>query len=653
MRYDKAMSARPEIFTLLRSFANKQNSSIIYFTDFCEYMKMYARRYVAEKPHLAVYFEPQDIVMEALEDMEIKRQIALSADEKGKKTIIIPFFFIEKTIERYKEIKLDPSLPFITESELSNTFPQSLLVDIHLPNDLFQLYDKMGKNEADTNESILYRIQFPKETPGLLFPSALLIQTLFELAFAKIQFLLRNDDSKDYFAKKLKISNPGKELTVKNFVNSIITNPASAIESLKESGDSFFYWSQLCMFIRQDFEKVQDKTPKDISIIQAVYILEYSNAYYKNKVQLETQRNTALKNLELALKKPPYYFDIDTIFRFTDSRGVPLLGQYSQEDLQNFLQNAATTSSFDNLPELLTFKPSTEMRYYIYKDKVFPLIVRLCGEVREAIKTSLIAEWKDILQSFSAIPEMKDQKLFEKKLEAAVDKRNPILYELLNSSFLPLIFYDSGSSQENPGERMRIFNNGRLVPYSELLMLDRQELYTDAKITLSFWYTIPIISAILSLLFGKHPPKPKEKRQNPEKKSGNESAAPSTEIPEPSPRYQRASKKDDLKAAAAKAEKAFIPEGSSLEKEIELCIREWNRILDKKKQADLTEDVNVLIRDYTRKVLRTLKGTSFTPERIRNLAETLVDTPSMKKITERDALRSYIQLYMIKLVKNL
>ena len=63
--------------------------------------------------------------------------------------------------------------------------------------------------------------------------------------------------------------------------------------------------------------------------------------------------------------------------------------------------------------------------------------------------------------------------------------------------------------------------------------------------------------------------------------------------------------------------------------------------------------MNVLIRDYMRTVLRTLPASSFTLERIRGLSSTLVKTPSLMKIGEQDALERYIQLYIIKLVKNL
>ena len=76
-------------------------------------------------------------------------------------------------------------------------------------------------------------------------------------------------------------------------------------------------------------------------------------------------------------------------------------------------------------------------------------------------------------------------------------------------------------------------------------------------------------------------------------------------------------------------------------------------MLTKQAYLNLTEDVNSLIRDYMRKVLRTISGQSFTIDRIQDLAETLCKTPNMQKITDQDSLYVYVQLYMIYLVKNL
>ena len=75
-------------------------------------------------------------------------------------------------------------------------------------------------------------------------------------------------------------------------------------------------------------------------------------------------------------------------------------------------------------------------------------------------------------------------------------------------------------------------------------------------------------------------------------------------------------------------------------------------MIGKTAHDNLTEDVNSLIRDYTRRVCNTLTAQSFTKERIENLADALVRTPNMQKIQDQKALTEYVQLYMIRLVSN-
>mgnify|MGYP003319534443 CR=1 FL=1 len=75
-------------------------------------------------------------------------------------------------------------------------------------------------------------------------------------------------------------------------------------------------------------------------------------------------------------------------------------------------------------------------------------------------------------------------------------------------------------------------------------------------------------------------------------------------------------------------------------------------MISKEAYNNLTEDVNALIRDYTRKVVKTLSGPSFTRERVEGLAKTLVSTPNMQKINEQKALTEYVTLYILRLVSN-
>ena len=215
------------------------------------------------------------------------------------------------------------------------------------------------------------------------------------------------------------------------FFTQFITKPVDALETLKTSGDSFYFWSQLCFFIRQDYEKVKDYTAEDLAILQSVIITEIAISYFKNKSQQNAQRQAALKMLETHLSKPPYYFDHGTILKFTDTKGVPLIGQYSEEDLNNYLKEKTTKSESNELPELLTFKAyANDTRLYIEKAKVLQLIVRLCSDARETLKDKLTKEWYEIYQGFETVQEMSNQEAFELKLEQEVKTISPISYEL-------------------------------------------------------------------------------------------------------------------------------------------------------------------------------------------------------------------------------
>jgi flagellar biosynthesis GTPase FlhF len=401
----------------------------------------------------------------------------------------------------------------------------------------------------------------------------------------------------------------------------------------------------LCFYIRQDYEKVKDFTQEDIAKLQAVQIIEYCASFYKNKVQQNLQRSTALKNLGIMLSKPPYFFTKDDITKFVDSKGIPLLGQYTEQDLSDYLHSETTTLENNNLPNLLVFKVEAGQRYFILKNKVIPLIVRLCSEARGRIRENITKEWYNLLRDFETLPCMKEQKAFNKKLEEKVHDLEPILYALLNSNFLSVIHYETRNSQEPVSEKINLFSNGKLIPYSDILVLSRQEIYNDAKIKLPFWYAIPLVSWLLSLFLKKPTPKKHTEEKNvkstAEENSENES------------KKKSSSSKSEIMNAIQQVEQQLIPENSSLEQELSNYEFQWNKQITKQSREQLTEDVNSLIRDYIRSTARTLKSSKFNIQRIENLANTLVKTPSLQNIREKQHLTKYIQLYILKLVKNM
>ncbi len=656
------MVAKTTIHSLLRVFAQRQNSAYVHYAEFCEYMKRYAQHHIEEQPDFNPFLSNPDAAMQKdLAKLQDERKILVVNQDTDKKAIIVTSYFTEKFAARYREIINNPAIPYPLLTDLPKSVPHDIIDRKQAGTFLVELFENLReqsqKKESEpspttkNDDLVLYGLILPRDMPEILLPASISVTTLLDIALSKLRQMLRKDEFHDYFLKKLKISNPGKELSVKNFFTQFIQKPNESMESIKTSGEAFYFWSQLCYFIRQDYEKVKDYTQEDIAILQSVFITEISIGYYKNKAQQDLQRNTALRQLEQILNKPPYYFTKEAINRFVDSRGIPLLGQYSDEDLTEFLHTASTALSNNNLPELLIFKLETSQRYYIYKNKVIPLIIRLCSDARDIVKENLTKEWYSIYRQFDSISAMTDQKAFEIRLEGEVRTTAPILYALLNSNFLSLVHYENRANQEsNSGEKFNLFANGQLLPYSELLMISRQEIVTDSKILLPFWYTVPLISWIAKFIFK---PQKSQKGKVAKPRIQEEKTQVTIQTEESSSNSENNNRKLEFRRAARELEKKVVPPGSTLDRELSAYAHQWNRILDKETSANLTEDVNSLIRDYMRKTLRTLKSNHFTMERIQILADTLVKTPSLQKIREKEQLQMYVQLYIIKLVRNL
>ncbi|MCM1321377.1 MAG: hypothetical protein NC041_05960 [Bacteroides sp.] len=630
----------------MQHFASRQNSPFVHYGEFCEYMKRYAQRNIAEQPELLPFIsDANDAVNKELAKLaEAKKAAVVFPDDADKKAIIPAGFFINRYTALYQEMETNPSIPFPLESDLPKNVPPEFFEKKQSTDYLPAAFE----NEPSA-DSFLYRIAFPHDFPTILLPTTIDMQFLLDISLTKIRLMLQKEEYHDYFLKKIRIANPSKELSAKNFFTQITTNQTETLNALKASGDTFYFWSQLCYFIRQDYQKVKDFTPEDISILQSVHIAEIAVSFYKNKTQQDLQRATALKNLELVLNKPPYYFDKNAIVKFVDSRGIPLLGQYSEEDLNSFLHEMITTLEDNNLPRLLVFKTEDDQRYFIYKSKIIPLIARLCTDAREAVRKEITKEWFDAYKNFETLPAMKDHALFEERLEQLVETTSPILHSLLCSNFLPLVYSETES--EDAAAAVKLFANGKLLPYSHILLISHREIAMDAKILLPFWYTVPVISWLAALFFRKPRPKTKQEPQRHEKKSAENTAEEQEQ--NTFTQSSTASRKESLRNAALKAESQLVPQSSTIERELSSYERQWNKLLNAESQRNLTEDVNSLVRDYLRRVLRTIHGSAFTPERIKEIAEALVKTQSLQKIKDHDQLCMYIQLYLVKLVKNL
>lgn len=634
------MATSVNLSSILRNFATKQESPFVYIRDFCDYIKKYAAKNLEQQPNLVQYIEISEASLtKELEELASKHEVYLTT-QGGKPVVIVITYYSVLYANRFKDIVSNITVPFPCVTDL----PKQLPVEAIEKTDASEIIPKL-QQEQDVKSPVLYCMMMPRDIPAILFPACVPVQFLTRAAMAKIRHMLKKDEYHDYFQKKLRNANPTKEIGSQTFYTRFLQHPDNADQTFDFNGDAFYFWSQLCYFIRIDFEKIKDRTIEDINVLQALSICEIWMMSLKEKANAQQVREDALRELEAALARPPFFYSMDSILKIRDSKGALLYGQYNEDDLKEFLQKLTTESENNELPKILVFKVETGARYFIYKQRVFQLVVRLANEAHDTIEKDLTDKWFNSLSEYSKLPEMKDKKAFETVLKDEVRTLSPVLWSLLNANFLTMLNYENDHSEN--ANSFHIFSNGKLLPYSELLMLSNSSILSTAKIMLPFWHTIPILSWIMSMINSKK----NEKKTR--KKAIKEFSA--DDIPDDTPKQspgRYVNKKEAVIEAARNVADELVPSGSTIDRELDSYLKLWNKMITKEAHASLTEDVNSLIRDYTRKVIRTISASTFTVDRVRTLAETLVKTPNMQKIKENDALTMYVELYILRLLSN-
>ena len=632
------MSKNVNLGAIMRHCAKKQESAFLNLKDFCDYLKKYSARHLENHPELVQYLEISEAsLLKELEDYAARHEIYILHQFNSKVVIIVLTYYSAYFAEIYKEIIAKITVPFPVPQDL----PKNIPADAIEKHDATELIERLSEKQ-DTKSPSLYCLIFPRDVPSILFPESVPVHILLSAAVFKIRNMLRKDEYRDYFQKKLCISNPNKEISARSFFKSFLQQQDKPEEHFELEGDDFYYWSQLCYFIRQDFEKVKDRTAEDTNILQAISITDVWLMSMREKIAKNKYKEEAFAELEKSLSRPPYFFNMEAILRMKDSKGVLLYGQYNDEELKDFLKKLTTETVADELPKLLVFKIEGGESYFIYKNMVFPLIVRLANEAHDVIEKDLIDKWVKAFRRYERLPEMKDNKAFEKALKTEVAQKLPALHSLLTSNFLMILNYEADHSSDS----FAIFSGGRLLSYAHLLMLNNSSILARTRLMLPFWYTMPVVSWFANLFFRK---KESDTSVNVLKNLSSENIAEDGTL---SGSHKPVSRKEVIADAAKKISKSLISPGSTHDRELDSYLKQWNKMITKEGHRQLTEDVNTLIRDYMRKVIKTISAATFTQERVQSLAETLCKTPNMQKINGGDALFMYVQLYILRLVSN-
>ena len=646
------MNPAADLFTLMRLFANRNRAPSFTVNSFVAFLEKYAKRYAPERPELAYWgADANRKVWELLPALSESGRAPISTDASGT-SVSIPQYFSDLIQHAYKSADETPELPFPDEVSLNLVIPPSQLRALNLEAD-FSAY----LADPGDGRSPIVKLIFPESAGSMIITSGMIPRKLLELSLVKIRHYLRTHNNKDYVQHKLAPAFQGKESMLKDTLNQLMVRPFDSLNDLETAGDfAFPFWAYFSSLVKGDIRKKNDKLPDDIAALQSVYIVEVFNNFYKGKIQKERESETALKNLDLQLEKPPYCYSMDDIVRFTDSKSIPLLGQYSRETLEDYIKDKTTSGDITRLPELLIVHGLGGERWFVKKSRMLPLCVKLLGEARPRLKTTLTQRWFKLRSEFLTEPSMEDDDAFEQELADLTDSYSPVLAAVLGEKTLYLVHEELNGTPEGIPEAGRLFHKQNLAPLSELYLLSRKDLLTDVRMLLPFWHTVPLFSVLIAILarLGEKKKKQGKSAAAAKPQRAREVVQAQADDPAQAQSGQNAAtaqaRKAELKKAARKLEATLVPESYTIDGYLVDLQNRWNRILTPQAKANLNEDVNSLIRDYLRKTARTIKAATFTHERISNLADTLAETPALLKLPAKDSLRLYIQLYMVKLV---
>ncbi|MDR1178789.1 MAG: hypothetical protein LBK64_08170, partial [Spirochaetaceae bacterium] len=621
--------------------ANKNHSPHVDIDTFIDVLGKTASRKVKDCPEWTRWVD--DTALRVWEELTplVEDGHCQIIDSGGTSRILLLHFYVELIQQSWQNLDASADLPFFDEESFQVPFPQGQIRPVSVEFD----FPSYIEQPQETLLPII-KLIFPGNLGNTLALANMIPSPLMEAAILKIRSLLRSHNNKEYFLHKLLPSFQGKENKLREALNQIVVKPFEALRIMRDSGEfTFLFWAYFNNLLKKDISQKKEPLPAETGALQSVYFLEVFNSYYKGIAVRRREKELALKNLELQLGKPPFLYTLDDIIKFADNKGIPLLGQYSQEALEQYLKTKTTEAKEDELPELLIVRGLQEERWFVKKVRMLPLCARLLADARIRIRQAISRRWLKLLKQYQNEYAMENDEEFESLLRKYLYDLAPTLGAVLGDQKLYLAYCELEKTQGGIPESSRIYADGVLIPLASLLLIRRKDLLTDTRILLPFWYTVPIISEIIAIFknWGKQRKLKKMRRQK--KEAGDEDMLPAK---------QSALQQHRLKAAAQELRDSLIPEGHTLDSYLDLLHDRWNRLLGKQAKKNLTEDIHSLIRDRLRHTLRMQPNAALTGSSLAKMADKIIsDTPALYRLSAQDSLKLYIQLYMTKIILNI
>jgi hypothetical protein len=630
------MAGGTDLYSILVGYANKNNSPYIDIGVFLDYLGKSVRRYKDSPAWQTWARDTAAKFWSEIPPLVEGGKCELLPDSKNGQ-VYLSSYFPEKIRAAYAPSDEDAALPFPNEESLRIILPENRIKHLNSDNDVFSILAEPGSITAP-----VLKMGFPDNFGFALFLPDMLPQQLTEIALLKVRNYIHRYGNKEYIYRMLGAQLQGKEALLKDQLEQILLKPMDQYRVIGESREfPSVFWTHLCAFIKNDIKNKKEKLTTDIAVFQSVHIVEVINGYFRAAATKRREVEAAFKNLESRLAKPPYLYSMDQIMKFTGPGGGLLLGQYTSDELSEWMKKQITESKDNELPALLIIKIKTgDEQYFLLKEKMILLCARLLNDGKILIRRAVAKQWSRWILDFKADPAMTDDHEFEKLLGKIAEKVCPELMSLLSDSKFLLVYQEMDHKENGIPAGIKIFYEGKLLPYSSVFLIGRKAMLQEARQALPFWFSLPIIPALIGFfkkLFAK------EKKAVKQPASGSEQAS-----------LEENDHAGKVRMAAEELEFDIVPPGYTIDSYLEELAIRWSRLLDRQARENLVNDVKFLAKSQLRRRMKLDK--QFEPDReaLSQMAYNMVvNNTTLSSLSSRDSLLIFVELFMVKLLLNI
>ena len=551
----------------------------------------------------------------------------------------------------YEKIESNSEYPFPTFSSLNINVPDERMKSLHLPESLGSaLRDELR------DENVIYKLVYSSEHSAIIAEGELLRSRMLVLAVSKIRNYLTYKNNANFIYQKMYPAYKKNTRILMDTIKTVQANPGRASLAIKKPDEFLFsFWTQLCSFLRKDISGKENLTGNDEGLLQSAVLIHSYIMYYKNIIVGQKRKQEALKYVGEKLRKEPYYFTISDIYSFHDKNGLLLDKKFKKDDLHEYINTKLKARDKEALPELIKVKTVKNKLYYIHKSVFLSLVHKKIDDAHDYFRKEYIDAWTDSLRDYKNPKEMISEEAFHSDLEKKIRNEDPLLYAILGYELLFLAINDCKNVKLKAVAQGWIDTNVQATkPLPIVLNLRRKDIASETRAAVPFWMTIGFFRKLASIFGGR---KKKKKRNNSLKSqfgaSGKYPDTTAKVISGEKGRVKKAvggtlSKAGEYKKAVDRLKNELNYSNTTVNERLLELSNEWNPLLDGEARNNLVKDVNNMVRDYMRKILRETAFAVPDAERVENIAELLVGNKAFSVIKKRASFKDYIKVYILK-----